>query len=259
MKKVVVLFSGGLDSTYLVYDNLRKGNIVIPVYTNIENNESIQKHERRAVDILHEEFEKEFGTMIHRVENPLDIKISASHSFALPQIPLWVFSAFCTNLDRVDEVQVAYVMKDDAISYLNEIKRLFNLTKQFMVRWKNYQKVKVTFPLSKTSKYEIARDLPERYFKHTYFCEYPNVNERGEHTSDCGECSSCESVKKENLFYSYPRNKKPETEKFTARSVLGKFEHEYDPNQLKLSLFEDQEVELEASIEDEASYKVTTS
>ena len=38
-KKVAVFFSGGLDSTYLVWKNLSDGNTVLPVYVEIENNE----------------------------------------------------------------------------------------------------------------------------------------------------------------------------------------------------------------------------
>ena len=37
-KKVAVLFSGGLDSTYLVWKNLKDGNEVQPIYIEIQNN-----------------------------------------------------------------------------------------------------------------------------------------------------------------------------------------------------------------------------
>lgn len=39
MKKVGVLFSGGIDSTYLIWKNLKEGNYVIPFYVEIINNE----------------------------------------------------------------------------------------------------------------------------------------------------------------------------------------------------------------------------
>lgn len=39
-KKVAVLFSSGLDSTYLIWKNLNEGNEVFPIYITISNNEN---------------------------------------------------------------------------------------------------------------------------------------------------------------------------------------------------------------------------
>lgn len=48
-KKVAILFSGGLDSTYLVWKNLKEGNVVLPIYVEIENNEVKTTMEKKIV------------------------------------------------------------------------------------------------------------------------------------------------------------------------------------------------------------------
>jgi len=58
MKKVAVLFSGGLDSTYLVWKNLNEGNIVYPIYIEIENNITKTILEKNRIELLYKEFYK---------------------------------------------------------------------------------------------------------------------------------------------------------------------------------------------------------
>jgi len=53
MKKILIPFSGGLDSTYLVYKNLKEGNFVIPVYIEIidavQNKIIIEKQQAKKI------------------------------------------------------------------------------------------------------------------------------------------------------------------------------------------------------------------
>ena len=60
MKNVFILWSGGLDSTYLIYKNLNEGNKVISGYVSLLNNGKKVDMERQAIEKLKEEFNKEF-------------------------------------------------------------------------------------------------------------------------------------------------------------------------------------------------------
>ena len=48
-KKNLVLWSGGLDSTHLVYDNLSNGNKVSALYIELTNNDTKVKLEKAAL------------------------------------------------------------------------------------------------------------------------------------------------------------------------------------------------------------------
>ena len=58
VKRVGVLFSGGLDSTYLVWKNLKEGNTVVPIYLEIANNEDKSKLEKNRIELLRKVFNK---------------------------------------------------------------------------------------------------------------------------------------------------------------------------------------------------------
>lgn len=109
MKKVAVLFSGGLDSTYLVWKNLKDGNEVFPVYIEIENNEVKSKLEKNRTKLLWREFENEFRkTDIDYGDSPIkDIQYSVSvgvkareDSLYFKQMPIWIFSLMFMQRDR---------------------------------------------------------------------------------------------------------------------------------------------------------------
>ena len=51
-KKVGVLFSSGLDSTYLVWKNLKDGNTVVPIYIEIENNKRKTILEKNRIKLI---------------------------------------------------------------------------------------------------------------------------------------------------------------------------------------------------------------
>ena len=57
MKDILVLASGGLDSTYLIYDNLKKGNNVTALYVTVENNPTKNKSELMALELIRKYFQ----------------------------------------------------------------------------------------------------------------------------------------------------------------------------------------------------------
>jgi len=46
-KNILVLWSGGFDSTYLVYKNLQEGNNVFTIYNKIINSKDKIKYEKK--------------------------------------------------------------------------------------------------------------------------------------------------------------------------------------------------------------------
>lgn len=196
-KKVGVLFSSGLDSTYLVWKNLKEGNIVTPVYLEITNNVNKVIMEKNRVELLVKEFRKdtELTGKINNVEYTIDVGVrSCADKLFFHQIPIWMLGIlFIQGLD-IDEIQIGYVANDDAIPYLNDIKKIY----------KSYQSITekllpLTFPLMKMKKWQMVRELPQRYKDLMFTCENPRIIESTKEDTiiqyePCCNCVPCKSI-----------------------------------------------------------------
>ena len=110
-KKVAILFSGGLDSTYLVWKNLTDGNEVYPIYIEIENNQNKTILEKNRIKLLWREFKNEFNynklinkSLLHDIQYVLKVNVSSREdSLYFKQIPIWMFAmAFLQSLSIDD-------------------------------------------------------------------------------------------------------------------------------------------------------------
>lgn len=196
-KKVAVLFSGGLDSTYLVWKNLTEGNTVQPIYIEIENNKDKSIIEKNRTKLLREKFAEDFNTnctLIREVENVATIHVSSCfNDLHFKQVPIWLFGILYSQCIGVDEIQIGYVCNDDAIPYLADIQKIY----------KSYASVTSTllplrFPITKKKKYEMADELPSKYRDLIYSCECPKII--GSPDADfveyepCCECVPCSHI-----------------------------------------------------------------
>jgi len=195
-KKVAVLFSGGLDSTYLVWKNLIDGNDVQPIYVEIENNKTKTILEKNRIKLLINEFrkDKDFEDKIHDIKYMLKVNVDAvEDSLYFKQVPLWILAAIFSQDLNIDEIQIAYVANDDAIGYLADIQNVYKSYEPLM----RYLKPLV-FPLSKKPKYEMAHQLPEMYRKFIFSCENARIigSEDAEiiDYEPCCGCAPCKHI-----------------------------------------------------------------
>lgn len=190
-KKIGVLFSGGLDSTYLVWNNLKRGNEVFPIYFEIKNNGDKPKLEKNRVDILHRTFHETFPDLIHPPRYVMNIEVTdINTNLHLVQVPIWILGLLFSQINNLDEIQIGYVMNDDAISYIDDIKRVYNSYKSL-----SDSLIPIKFPLQKYKKEMIVYELPEKYRDLTITCEEPRI--KGSRDADilgynaCGRCPAC--------------------------------------------------------------------
>lgn len=87
-KHYLVSWSGGLDSTYLIYDLLRKNQRVSAVYTKIQNNTAKNLREHAAIAAIRPIFEINPNFKLLG-ENEVNINMYGAVSLA--QVPAWVF------------------------------------------------------------------------------------------------------------------------------------------------------------------------
>lgn len=185
MKKVFILWSGGLDSTYLVFDNLRKGNNVTAGYIEIENNKSVVFKERTSICKLYDIFYENYPeTFCYKELSKVLIEASGISYLHFKQIPIWLMSSLYV-CGEFDEIQIAYVMNDDAIAYLEDLKKIHRANRSIAP-----DIPPITFPLAKTKKESIIETLPEFYLKQISFCEGVDSD-----IPFCGECPSCNRMK----------------------------------------------------------------
>lgn len=198
MSKIVgVLFSGGLDSTYLLWKNLKEGNHVIPIYIEISNNINKSILEKNRVKLLHEKFSKEFNKdkyLLRDINYAVTVGVNASEdSLYFKQIPIWIFGAIFLQSMHFDEIQIGYVMNDDAISYLDEIKKIYNSYKGILDSI-----TPLSFPLTKMKKIQMACELPREYLDLVVSCENPHIVDGKKSKiieyEPCCDCPACRRV-----------------------------------------------------------------
>jgi hypothetical protein len=145
-KNVGVLWSSGLDSTYLIYWFLENFPtcVVSAGYSEIKNNPEKTKMELAAIDKIIPIFNKLYPNRFKYlgIIQKTDV-ILVGNNEIFRQLPLWLLTLLQFNRD-IEHVAIGYVMNDDAISYLSEIKRA----------WKSLafiqdKQPKLVFPLSK--------------------------------------------------------------------------------------------------------------
>ena len=202
-KKVAVLFSSGLDSTYLVWKNLKEGNVVTPVYFEINNNENKTIMEKNRIELLIKEFnnDTELKSKINDIKYAINVGVQVyNDKLFFKQIPIWLLGlVYIQGLD-VDEIQIGYVCNDDAIPYLNDIKKIY----------KTYQSISekllpLNFPLIKYKKWQIIRELPSQYKKLIFTCENPRIDESTKEDTiiqytPCCNCVPCKSIISSNYY-----------------------------------------------------------
>ena len=209
-KRVVVLFSGGLDSTYLIRKNLLKGNVVRPVYFNIQNNENKSLVEQQQIKLLINEFRNEFGyDYICDLSIVGDFMINTRFfNIVVFQQPLiWSSMIHFALISDDDEVQIGYTMNDDALSFIDEIKRHY-YSASFCLSKK--KAIPIKFPITKISKYEMLEELPQNYKRYITSCENPNllniaINDKKNDIryrlfEPCGECDVCKKTIMNNYY-----------------------------------------------------------
>jgi 7-cyano-7-deazaguanine synthase in queuosine biosynthesis len=236
-KNVAVLFSGGLDSTYLVWKNLSEGNTVYPVYIEITNNQVKSVLEKNRIELLRKEFLKEFNIddsnykqQIRYINYLLTAGVDANESaLRLRQLPVWMMGLSFMQSMEVDEIQIGYVSNDDAISYLPEIQAIYKSYENITEK----QMIPLVFPLIKKHKWEMATELPKQYMKLIISCEGAHILKEKDReliakhsygvsgvTTDldyiieyepCCECQPCKTIMANGNYYGvyeFPENYK---------------------------------------------------
>lgn len=183
--RVLVAWSGGVDSTALVYRLLRQNHYVTSVYVKIPaNGEKVNREETAIKNML--PYFKDFP-LNHLGSS--EINLIGGSPLILKQPAIWMLALLYACHCEIDEVNIAYVLNDCAISYLNDIQMI----------WSNYQGLmeedrtlsQLRFPLAKVDKQTLWNELPQELRKHVTWCE---DFKKSKPVCDCQPCKRMEPI-----------------------------------------------------------------
>lgn len=193
--KSVVLFSGGLDSTYVLQE-LLKNNAIEKLYVmtvRLMNNDKFLPPNDLSRDLIKGEIEKIFqGRNIKYFENKME---------------MWVFDAIIDNQTFFWTYNIAHSVCNANVymGYTIDDLHTKSLTDdtQSIIDIVNRNKtpksdVKLQFPLLNTRKDEVFKNLMPNLRNLTISCQTPvKLNK---FWVSCGNCSSCKLDKKYDIF-----------------------------------------------------------
>lgn len=186
IKRPLVLWSGGLDSTALVIDLLYKGDIDV-MYVDLDNNKILQRHEKKAIKKLKRIIEDANppGEIINEHSFGYDYIEPSKSVYAQPA--LWITAAaFIADVRHHTSVNIAYIKHDDAWHYKTEIINTYNAMNVLIC---DGNTVPLEFLFEWSTKQNIVDNLKDFvYYKQIMqtirYCE-ANSKEQ------CGKCHSC--------------------------------------------------------------------
>lgn len=209
MKKVLILWTGGLDSTYLIIKNLFLGNKVYLGYVNISNNENcmIAEHNARVtilkyIDKLMSKINFK-GKLVTQVKQLCSISIDDGTDFPYAQVPLF-FIPLTNCIFTYDEIQMGYVNGDyhNSDLFISKFSNIYNsyidlITTDITGDCADIKQIaKLTFPLSNTTKQEeilLFKSIDNKYktkiLDNLVHCE--NIQEKDGKYVSCNECGAC--------------------------------------------------------------------
>lgn len=188
----LILFSGGLDSTYLLWKEARnpENAAVWVVYADAQQGEAKKSMEkkarRRIIDKLNCEQD---AKPIFTLTSDSTVYLANTPSAAFRQPLGWLVAAMeVVDPDIHTSVMIAYVEGDQITQNFNELKTawqaVWSFTKQGPV-------VPLEFPLNHTSKVSIFKELPPDYYDEIWYCELPSYDGDSDDGTACGQCVPC--------------------------------------------------------------------
>lgn len=201
MATILIPWSGGVDSTYLINLRLNQGHSVIAHWYELSGNAGqvqMETEARRRLTATIKELHRGIGSRFI-VENDPVIEMAMRAVLDLSQPPLWVYGlvhSIKKIYQQVDCIEMAYVCNDDAISWLSEIQKLYRAYQPFLEK----ELPPLRFPMIKMKKCNIYHELHPLLRKQVVMCENPDMLTDDEKALNpdtiwkhCNQCHSCKT------------------------------------------------------------------
>ena len=188
MTKVLVSWSGGCDSTLLLYHACRKfGTPDEPIraLSITADQVTTEKHENAAREKLLKEFKKR-GLHVEHEQVHISLKKGPGmRGGGLPQALMWLYG---TQFLREDAwFALGYIKGDDWLYHRDDFAEVFKRLQSIGGRTGN-----LWTPLIWTEKRAVIRELEElELLTLTTWCDRLSRKSKAKNAEPCGECASC--------------------------------------------------------------------
>lgn len=187
----LILFSGGLDSTYLLYQQLKKSDVEILYVAANQHERKITAEINQRRKIINWLSANAGEHQLYRIRREMRVDMQIKElglDTAYHQIMPWFHAAIERSTgQRHSEVQMAYVMGDQIAYELQNIQQGWDILSKSL---KHYP-IPLTFPLVRTHKSRIMRLMPAALQALTWHCELPEPAEGPDLYKACNLCTAC--------------------------------------------------------------------
>ena len=195
-----VLWSSGLDSTYLVYILLEQGHYVNALYFEVKNNSEKVKHEMRQREKIAGFFKEKYGYRFNcSTKENVYLSVNGVGDVKLGQAIAWIAGSILTLKNECQYMAIGYVKGDDAIDSLQDIKDAF-----YSLRKLSYSNAELVFPLQNIDKKTIYENIPDEIKDEIYWCE------NGRTIPSVCPCAPCKKARAYNILSKYQYSGEPE-------------------------------------------------
>ena len=246
-KRPLVLLSGGLDSTYLLYSHMKKKESVDYIYIcggqgkrKINCERETSDHIVRWLHANRGEGETHHCREANAGYNDLEgFSFADAKDVSWSQPIAWMLGAMMkAESARHSCVEIAYVMGDEALQLIESMETAWNALWKIC---KQGEVVPLKFPLRVTSKVRILEEMPGELYALTWVCETPNFTHlKG--SSPCGRCRACETRLVEEYRYKL-RNGRDLSEQHQIEAEKKARQKEWEEEQAKKTAQETQPVD----------------
>lgn len=210
-KLPLILFSGGLDSTYLLYDTLKTTDCDILYVAGAQGSNKI-KAELAAIEKLRAVFKQLLcgDDVKYRIRKFYQISIGPDgregRQYGFSQPGQWIYGAYCCIDPALhSKLLVAYVQGDQINARVPFIQAAWdNLYQGCVNPTGEYQQIPLETPLVvSVTKQQILSVLPWELLEHVWVCELPETTEHENEFRPCGRCMACQRHYVERFVYRF--------------------------------------------------------
>lgn len=200
-KRPLMLWSGGLDSTWMLWQALQKGDVDFVTVDGgqCRNKQRSERHARsRAMRWMHARTKYR----AREIESQVKLHLAEMPALTWSQPVPWLIGALSViDPKRHSSLEVGYVMGDEVNAVFEALKRTWEGLQQIS---KHGDTVPLNFPLGWTSKRRILENIPKGLYDCIWYCELPKKHDdpRVLLRVPCERCVACITHKTELYRYS---------------------------------------------------------
>lgn len=197
VKKIpLVLFSGGLDSTFMLWRYLQKSAVDVLYINGGQGDMKMHKENTARSDILNALLSHDPVRTPHKVDKKLQPRNTVnfgSSTMQFKQTPAWLMGALeVVDPSRHSCVAIGNVMGDEMWGWSENIIGAWD----HLCQLSHDVKVPLEFPLKCWSKFRILKHLPPSLYKNIWYCEMPKMVDKEDLDGlkkivPCGSCGAC--------------------------------------------------------------------